>query len=101
MAAFAPLLFVSGTFGQILGQVPIVVITVLAMSLIEVFCILPAHLSHPEGWSQWPLNKIQSIVAGRVQLFRDNHFTSLHEAKAAVRSLYQRLKATLKTFRFN
>ena len=72
MAAFAPLLFVSGTFGQILGQVPIVVITVLAMSLIEVFCILPAHLSHPEGWSQWPLNKIQSVVAGRVQLFRDN-----------------------------
>ena len=45
MAAFAPLLFVTGTFGQILGSVPVVVILVLGMSLIEAFLILPSHLS--------------------------------------------------------
>ena len=72
MAAFAPLLFVTGTFGQILGAVPIVVITVLAMSLIEVFFILPAHLSHPGGWSRWPLDVIQGAIGRAVHRFRDN-----------------------------
>tara|TARA_Y100001934_G_scaffold90526_1_gene112090 strand:+ start:948 stop:4103 length:3156 start_codon:yes stop_codon:yes gene_type:complete len=72
MAAFAPLLFVTGTFGQILGVVPIVVITVLTMSLIEVFFILPAHLSHGGPWSAWPLSSIQQFVGGKVQAFRDN-----------------------------
>ena len=67
MAAFAPLLFVTGTFGQILGVVPIVVITVLTMSLIEVFFILPAHLSHGGPWSAWPLSSIQQFVGGKVQ----------------------------------
>ena len=72
MAAFAPLLFVTGTFGQILGVVPIVVITVLTMSLIEVFFILPAHLSHGRPWSGWPLNVFQARVSAAVKRFRDN-----------------------------
>ena len=71
MAAFAPLLFVTGTFGQILGVVPIVVITVLAMSLVEVFFILPAHLSHGGRWSRWPLDVLQDRVGGAVKRFRD------------------------------
>ena len=72
MAAFAPLLFVTGTMGQILGVVPIVVITVLTMSLIEVFFILPAHLSHGRPWSGWPLNVFQARVSAGVKRFRDN-----------------------------
>jgi multidrug efflux pump subunit AcrB len=52
MAAFAPLLLVTGTFGQIFLHVPIVVIAVLTISLIEVFLILPAHLAHPGRWSR-------------------------------------------------
>ena len=71
MAAFAPLLFVTGTFGQILGVVPIVVITVLAMSLVEVFFILPAHLSHGKPWSRWPLDIAQAKVGTAVKGFRD------------------------------
>ena len=71
MAAFAPLLFVTGTFGQILGVVPIVVITVLAMSLVEVFFILPAHLSHGRSWSRWPLDVLQRRVSVAVMGFRD------------------------------
>ena len=71
MAAFAPLLFVTGTFGQILGVVPIVVITVLAMSLVEVFFILPAHLSHGRAWSRWPLDVLQRRVSVAVMGFRD------------------------------
>ena len=71
MAAFAPLLFVTGTFGQILGVVPVVVITVLLMSLVEVFFILPAHLSHGKPWSRWPLDAFQSRVSEAVKHFRD------------------------------
>jgi len=70
MAAFAPLLFATGTFGQILGVVPVVVILVLTMSLIEAFFILPSHLANGKKWSRWPLDKIQNIVAIRVDQFR-------------------------------
>ena len=75
MAAFAPLMFVTGTFGQILGSVPLVVITVLTMSLIEVFFILPSHLAHKGGWSRWPLDAIQGAVAKRIHHFRDELLT--------------------------
>ncbi|MCY4129784.1 MAG: efflux RND transporter permease subunit [Gammaproteobacteria bacterium] len=71
MAAFAPLLFATGTFGQILGAVPLVVITVLVISMIEVFLILPAHLSHEGYWSRWPLSSVQSLIASGVAGFRD------------------------------
>ncbi len=71
MAAFAPLLFVTGTFGQLLGVVPVVVITVLSMSLIEAFLVLPAHLSHGGSWSRWPLDIFQTRVDRAVKAFRD------------------------------
>ena len=86
MAAFAPLMFVTGIFGQILGVVAIVVITVLAMSLIEVFYILPAHLSHGGRWSRWPLDVFQDWVARGVRRFRDN--TLVPAVAAAVRHRY-------------
>lgn len=70
MAAFAPLLFVTGTFGQILGVVPVVVILVLAMSLIEAFLILPSHLVNGGNWSRWPLDRIQDAVSAKVEQFR-------------------------------
>ncbi|WP_371195182.1 efflux RND transporter permease subunit [Glaciecola sp. SC05] len=72
MAAFAPLLFATGTFGQILGVVPIVVILVLTMSLVEVFLILPSHLASGEKWSRWPLDKMQDAVAVKIDAFRTN-----------------------------
>ena len=86
MAAFAPLAFVTGTFGQILGVVPLVVVTVLAMSLIEAFWILPAHLAHPGAWSRWPLDAFQATVAGAVRRFRDNRLMPL--IQLAVRRRY-------------
>ncbi len=47
IAAFAPLLFVGGFFGKFLGVVPVIIITVLIISLVESIFILPAHLN---GW---------------------------------------------------
>lgn len=58
-AAFAPILMVRDTIGQIMGVMPIVVISVLIASLIECFFILPGHLAHglkprlKTGWSYW------------------------------------------------
>ena len=72
--AHCPLLFVTGTFGQILGSVPIVVILVLSMSLLEVFFILPAHLSHGRSWSTGPLKSLQDAVSRKVMSFRDRVF---------------------------
>ncbi len=45
LAAFFPLLFISGVTGQFLREIPVVVIIVIVASLIECFFILPKHLS--------------------------------------------------------
>ncbi|MCC5021918.1 MAG: efflux RND transporter permease subunit [Candidatus Synoicihabitans palmerolidicus] len=52
MAAFAPLLFRTGTLGQIIKVVPAVVIVILSVSLLKAYLILPAHLSTSSRWSR-------------------------------------------------
>lgn len=55
--AFSPLLFLPGFIGKVWVVIPIVVMTVFAISLIECLFILPAHLSH-KGWlERLPLMK--------------------------------------------
>ena len=51
IAAFAPLGFATGTLGQILQHIPVMVICILLVSLVEAFLILPAHLSASTRWS--------------------------------------------------
>ncbi|AOY89194.1 acriflavin resistance protein [Marinobacter salinus] len=46
VAAFMPLLVVGGIIGNILGDIPTVMICVLIASLLECFIVLPAHLRH-------------------------------------------------------
>ncbi len=46
VAAFMPLLVVGGVIGNILGDIPVVMICVLVASLLECFIVLPAHLRH-------------------------------------------------------
>jgi len=46
VAAFAPLLMVSGVFGKLMRVIPVVVICCLAFSLVESLLVLPNHLSH-------------------------------------------------------
>jgi multidrug efflux pump subunit AcrB len=48
--AFAPMLIVPGPMGKFFRVIPIVVISVLLISLVESLVILPAHLSHPMPW---------------------------------------------------
>ncbi|NNF39877.1 MAG: efflux RND transporter permease subunit, partial [Woeseiaceae bacterium] len=72
IAAFAPLLVTGGTFGDVTRAIPLVVISVLLVSMLEAFCILPSHLSHGGPWSRGVLAKIQARVAGGVAHVRDN-----------------------------
>ncbi len=75
VAAFAPLLVSGGTFGDITRAIPLVVISVLLISMLESFCILPAHLSHGGPWSRGLIATIQARVAAFVAFVRDNLVT--------------------------
>ena len=46
MVAFLPLAFIPGVFGKIFRVIPLVTVTVFAISLAESLLILPAHLGH-------------------------------------------------------
>jgi multidrug efflux pump subunit AcrB len=45
VAAFAPLIFVSGVMGKFIQVIPLVVITILLVSLVESLFVLPSHLA--------------------------------------------------------
>ncbi len=46
ICVFGPLAFLEGSLGKVLRVMPVVLIMVLAVSLVEAFCILPRHLAH-------------------------------------------------------
>lgn len=76
IAAFSPLLVVPGFMGKMMSIIPLVVISVLTVSLLESFFILPAHLSHsteekPGLWSTLlrPVDRLQATVNQGLQKF--------------------------------
>ncbi|UCD33242.1 MAG: efflux RND transporter permease subunit [Desulfobacterales bacterium] len=72
MVAFAPMFFVPGIMGKIFKQIPVVVIAVFAMSLIECFLILPAHVGNQKMLQKrtfgWLHNWQQRFSNGFVRL---------------------------------
>lgn len=62
IAAFAPLLFSTGTMAQIMLPVPLVVIGILVISLVEAFYILPAHLASTKRWSRGLLASLRDFA---------------------------------------
>ena len=86
-AAFAPLLFISGTLGNFLGDIPTIVIAVLLLSLVEVLFILPYHLSdapeppeaieNPSAWQSFratvrgTMDRVRGAVALQLRRFID------------------------------
>ncbi|MEM7216119.1 MAG: efflux RND transporter permease subunit [Pseudomonadota bacterium] len=70
IAAFAPMLLISGIIGQIMGVMPYVVIAVIVASVVECFFILPGHLAHTledrprKSWSFWRHLFFATIVGG-------------------------------------
>lgn len=68
IAAFAPLGFATGTLGQILQHIPVMVICILLVSLVEAFLILPAHLSASTRWSAGIVRDVGKNVSNTLEL---------------------------------
>lgn len=93
MAAFAPLAFSTGTMGQIIGVIPVVVISILFISLVEAYFILPAHLSSPTRWSRGLMASLRDRFARKLAQLVDR--AVLPTARFAIRWRYATLAAFL------
>ncbi|HEY5717009.1 MAG TPA: efflux RND transporter permease subunit, partial [Motiliproteus sp.] len=72
IAAFLPLTLVGGIIGNILIDIPTVVICVIIASLVECFFILPGHLHHS-------LHRRQDVQPGRLRAAIDRRFNHLRD----------------------
>jgi multidrug efflux pump subunit AcrB len=78
VAAFFPLMLVSGIIGSILFDIPFVVICVIIASLIESFLILPGHLRHSFHKHHHKKNtKLRQKLEDGFNNFRENIFRPL------------------------
>lgn len=75
--AFFGLVAIGGRFGDLIRDIPITVIAVLAASLVECFLILPHHMKHAlthtakEHWYDWPSRQVnKGFLFVRQRLFR-------------------------------
>ncbi len=88
VAAFLPLMMVSGPMGKILGDIPFIMICVLLASVVECFFILPAHLRnafmHGAGDK---LHPTRARLDGLFERFRDGPFRRLVTAAVEYRGL--------------
>jgi multidrug efflux pump subunit AcrB len=60
VAAFMPMLFVAGSMGKFMKVVPLVVISLLLVSLVESLLVLPAHLTN--GKMHRPKGKLLGVI---------------------------------------
>jgi multidrug efflux pump subunit AcrB len=67
ISSFLPLMLISGTIGNILFDIPFVVICVIIASLVESFFILPGHLRHT-------FHKIHHAKPSQLRASLDNKF---------------------------
>jgi len=93
IATFMPLYFVPGIPGKIFKAIPVVVITVIVISLVESLLILPAHLGHQrergrwglmawlsrgqERFSAWFIRMIKALYAPLLNLALKNRYLTL------------------------
>lgn len=71
LCIFIGLLFLSGDIGQNLKTIPVVLISVISISLIEAFLILPHHLQHS-------LHKAKDKPISKIRAKFTQHFNQLH-----------------------
>lgn len=77
VAAFLPLLFVSGIMGKFIKVIPFIVISILAVSLIESLFILPAHLSFGKPNNASGTTRVSRGVGRRLNRFIDGPYRRL------------------------
>jgi multidrug efflux pump subunit AcrB len=73
IAAFIPLMLISGIIGKLLFAIPFVVVCVILASIFECFLLLPNHLFH--SFKNNPISKQHhSLFAEKLTYFRDIPF---------------------------
>ncbi len=78
VAAFIPLMLVSGIIGNILFDIPTVVICVIAASLVESFLVLPGHLRQSfQHLHRDQPTKLRRRLEGAIRNFREHRFRPL------------------------
>ncbi len=69
---FTGLIFIEGDLGQVLKVIPIVLLTVISVSLIEAFLILPHHLNHSLSHAKdKTVSAFRAQFEQKFELFRD------------------------------
>ncbi len=88
VAAFLPLMFTAGRMGQVMRQIPIVVVAVLMISLLEALLILPAHLASARRRRDAPgaVARVQAVFRDRLERFVNGPY--LRTLELAVRRRY-------------
>ena len=74
VAAFLPLIVMGGIIGQIIGAIPLVVVTVLLASLVECFLVLPGHLRESLERHGGQRNFVSRRFDAGFERFRDGLF---------------------------
>ena len=78
IAAFLPLMLVSGIIGNVLFDIPMVVVCVIIASLVESFLVLPGHLRQAfENLRKRPASTLRSRLDAAFARFREGRFRSL------------------------
>ena len=78
ISAFIPLLIIGGYIGNILIDIPTVVICVIIASLVECFLILPGHLHHSlKRHDRIQPGRLRAKLDGWFNYFRDHQFRRL------------------------
>ena len=75
VAAFLPLMLIGGTIGNIMRDIPFVMIMVILASVLECFMILPSHLKHamrPQAAIQ--TSRLRQSIDQTFERFRDGFF---------------------------
>ena len=75
IAAFFPIMMVGSVMGNIIRELPIVIILVIVASLIECFLVLPMHLKHALQRMDSKPKKGPSVWRQRFNHFRDERFS--------------------------
>jgi multidrug efflux pump subunit AcrB len=95
IAAFMPLLLLDGRLGELLIDIPFVVVCAIVASLVECFLILPGHLAHNKKVHKAP-SRFRSAVDRGFNYFRDQLFRPL--ATRAVEYRFVTLAAVIVAF---
>ena len=79
IAAFVPVMMISGIIGDIIVAIPLVVVAVLLASLVECFLILPGHMRAAFSMSGQQVSRFRQRFDRHYIDFRDNYFRRIVE----------------------